>query len=226
MTALRLLVVEDDASIAMGLEDDLRIEGYDVTVARDGLEAMRAATTASFNLILLDLMLPGKSGYDVCRELRRAGVHTPVIMLTARAQDAEKVLGLELGADDYMTKPFNPMELRARIKAVLRRTRGAVPATYAFGNVEVDFRRFEVRRAGALVDLSTIEFRLLTAFIEQRGTVLSRSQLLDTVWGHEVHVTDRAVDNHIVGLRRKIESDASQPTLIISIRGIGYRFDG
>ena len=226
MPALRILVVEDDAAIAMGLEDDLRLEGYDVVVARDGVQGLRSATEHAFDAIFLDLMLPGKSGHDICRELRRAGVQTPVIMLTARAQDAEKVLGLEIGADDYITKPFNPMELRARLKAILRRTKRPEQTIYQFGDMVVDFKRCEVRRAGAPVDFSTTEYRLLTAFIEQRGNVLTRVQLLDSVWGHGVHVTDRAVDNHVVGVRRKIEPDPSNPRFIISIRGSGYRFDG
>ena len=222
----RLLIVEDDDGIALGLEDDLRLEGYDVVVARDGEQAVRAATEESFDLIVLDLMLPKKDGYQVCRELRRAGLRTPIIMLTARAQDAEKILGLELGADDYMTKPFNPMELRARVKAVLRRSRGDAPPTYRFGDVDVDFRRCEARRAGVPVDLSNIEFKLLTAFIQRRGAVLSRDQLLTAAWGHDVHVTDRAVDNHVVGLRRKIEPNPTDPRFIVSVRGMGYRFDG
>jgi DNA-binding response OmpR family regulator len=223
---IRLLVVEDDDGIALGLEDDLRIEGYAVEVARDGDAALERALQRSFDLVLLDLMLPKKDGYQVCRELRKRGVHTPIIMLTARAQDAEKVLGLELGADDYVTKPFNPMELRARIKAVLRRTRGDSPPAYRFGDLDVDFQRCEVRRSGTVVDLSTIEFRLLTAFIEKRGTVLRRDQLLSRVWGPGVHVTDRAVDNHVVGLRRKIEPDPAAPQFVVSVRGVGYRFDG
>ncbi|BCS35278.1 DNA-binding response regulator [Luteitalea sp. TBR-22] len=223
---MRLLVVEDDDGIALGLEDDLRLEGYDVVVARDGERAVRCATTESFDLVVLDLMLPKKDGYQVLRELRRAGVTTPVIMLTARAQDAEKVLGLELGADDYVTKPFNPMELRARIKAVLRRASGQAASVFRFADIEVDTRRCEVRRAGVVVPLSTIEFKLLTAFIEARGAVLSRERLLDAVWGHDIHVTDRAVDNHVVGLRRKIEADPADPKFITSVRGMGYRFDG
>jgi DNA-binding response OmpR family regulator len=222
----RLLVVEDDAGIALGLEDDLRLEGYEVVVVRDGEQAVRSATTDAFDLILLDLMLPKKDGYQVCRELRRGGVVTPIIMLTARAQDAEKVLGLEMGADDYVTKPFNPMELRARVKAVLRRSAGQGPALLRFAEFEVDLRRCEVRRAGRVVPLSTIEFKLLAAFIEARGAVLSRERLLDTVWGRDVHVTDRAVDNHVVGLRRKIEADPAEPRFITSVRGMGYRFDG
>ena len=222
----RLLVVEDDDGIALALEDDLRLEGYDVAGARDGDGAVRLATEQSFDLVVLDLMLPKKDGYQVCRELRRAGLRMPIIMLTARAQDAEKILGLELGADDYMTKPFNPMELRARVKAVLRRTKGEAPPAYRFGDVDVDFRRCEARRAGVSVDLSNIEFRLLTAFIERRGAVLSRDQLLTAAWGHDVHVTDRAVDNHVVGLRRKVEPNPGEPRFIVSVRGMGYRFDG
>lgn len=221
-----ILVVEDDAGIAMGLEDDLRLDGYDVAMARDGEDAVRQARERTFDLIVLDLMLPRKDGYQVCRELRHAGIRTPIIMLTARTQDAEKVLGLEMGADDYVTKPFNPMELRARIKAVLRRASGQLPAAYRFGDVEVDFRRCEVRRGGILVDISSLEFKLLAAFIERRGSVLSRDQLLEAVWGSDVHVTDRAVDNHVVGLRRKIEANPAEPRFIMSIRGMGYRFDG
>jgi DNA-binding response OmpR family regulator len=221
-----ILIVEDDEGIAMGLEDDLRLDGYDVAVARDGEDGVRRAREHTFDLIVLDLMLPRKDGYQVCRELRHAGIATPIIMLTARTQDAEKVLGLEMGADDYITKPFNPMELRARIKAVLRRTAGQLRRVYTFGDIEVDFRRCQVRRAGTVVDISSLEFKLLTAFIEQRGRVLSRDELLDAAWGRDVHVTDRAVDNHVVGLRRKIESDPAEPRFIISVRGMGYRFDG
>ncbi len=222
----RLLVVEDDDGIALGLEDDLRLEGYDVVVARDGEQAVRLGTAEPFDLVVLDLMLPKKDGYQVLRELRRAGTTMPVIMLTARAQDAEKVLGLELGADDYVTKPFNPMELRARVKAVLRRAGGLAATVYRFGDVEVDLRRCEARRSGQPIPLSTIEFKLLAAFIEERGAVLSRDRLLDAVWGRDIHVTDRAVDNHVVGLRRKIEADPAQPKFITSVRGMGYRFDG
>jgi DNA-binding response OmpR family regulator len=224
----RILLVEDDESIALALGDDLRLEGYDVTICRDGEEGSRLALEERPDLLILDVMLPRKDGYQVCRELRRAGVEVPIIMLTAKAQDAEKVLGLEMGADDYVTKPFNPMELRARVKAVLRRVgaRATAATTYRFGDIDVDFRRCEARRAGMLVDLSTTEFRLLKVFIEERGAVLSREHLLDTVWGRDVHVTDRAVDNHVVGLRRKVEPDPAEPKFVVSVRGMGYRFDG
>jgi DNA-binding response OmpR family regulator len=221
-----ILVVEDDPGIALGLEDDLKLEGYDVEVALDGEIALARARERRFDLIVLDLMLPHKDGYQVCRELRHDGMDAPIIMLTARTQEAEKVLGLEMGADDYVTKPFSPIELRARIKAVLRRTSRDAPAVHRFGEVEVDFGRCELRRKGQVVELSSLEFKLLAAFIQSRGRVLSRDQLLDAAWGSGVHVTDRAVDNHVVDLRRKIEPDPAEPRYITSVRGMGYRFDG
>ena len=220
----RILVVEDEADIALGLEDDLTVEGHQVEVARDGEAGCRLGRDRGWDLILLDVMLPKKDGFDVCRELRRSGVHTPIILLTAKAQEAEKVMGLELGADDYVTKPFSPRELRARIKAVLRRF--ATPDTYRFGDVEVDFARAEVRREGAAVDVTPIEFKLLAAFIQRRGRVLSRDQLLTAAWDRDIHVTDRAVDAHIVNLRRKIEPQPAEPKYLLSVRGLGYRFDG
>ena len=224
----RLLVVEDDANIALGLQDDLTLEGYQAEVARDGEEAVRLARAEPFDLIVLDVMLPRKDGFAVCRELRRGGLKTPIIMLTARAHEAEKVLGLELGADDYVTKPFSPLELRARIKAVLRRAADAapVPRIYRLGDAEVDFGRCELRRGGETIEITSIEVKLLTAFVRNRGLVLTRSQLLDAAWGSETHVTDRAVDNHVVALRRKIEPEPAEPRYLISVRGMGYRFDG
>ena len=220
----RILIVEDEADIALGLEDDLTVEGHEVEVARDGETASRRGREAQWDLILLDVMLPRRDGFDVCRDLRRSGIHTPIILLTAKAQEAEKILGLELGADDYVTKPFSPRELRARIKAVLRRF--AAPETYRFGDVEVDFARAEVRREGTSLEMTPIEFKLLAAFIRCRGRVLTRDQLLDAAWDHDTHVTDRAVDAHIVNLRRKIESLPAEPKFLLSVRGLGYRFDG
>ena len=222
----RILVVEDEPGIALALEDDLKSEGYEVEVVEDGETASRRAREQAFDAILLDLMLPRKDGYEVCRELRRAGVTTPIIMLTARTHEAEKVLGLELGADDYVTKPYSPRELRARIKAVLRRTAGDLPATYRFGDAEVDFGRRELRRAGLPVETTPLEFKLLEAFVHRRGRVLTRQQLLDAAWGREVYVTDRVVDNQVTHLRRKIEPEPSNPRFLISVRGMGYRFDG
>ena len=224
----RILVVEDEPGIALGLEDDLRLEGWDVELVGDGLAASQRAREHSFDLILLDVMLPGKDGFDVCRELRKGGVRTPIIMMTAKAQEAEKVLGLDLGADDYVTKPFSPRELRARIRAALRRgaTTPQSAEVFRFGDIEVDAARCEVRRGGAVVDTTATEFKLLSVFVRNRGRVLSRDKLLDQAWGEGTFLTDRVVDNHIVALRRKIEPDPAEPKYLVSVRGLGYRFDG
>jgi DNA-binding response OmpR family regulator len=221
----RILVVEDDSSIAFGLQLDLQGEGYDVEIESDGENALRRARNETFDLILLDVMLPSKDGFEVCRHLRRDGCKTPIILLTAKAQEAEKVMGLELGADDYVTKPFSPRELRARVKVALRRTADEEQETFRFGDLEVDFARCELRRAGKPVELTALEFKLLAVFVRHRGKMLSREQLLDLVWGRDTFVTDRVVDNHIVTLRKKIESEPSQPRHLLSIRGMGYRFD-
>ena len=222
----RILVVEDDPNIALGLQYDLTLEGYSVEVARDGDSASQRARETAFDLIVLDIMLPRKDGFQVCRELRHAGVKVPILMLTAKTQEAEKVLGLELGADDYVTKPFSPLELRARIKALLRRTAPEAPDVYRFEDLEVDFDRCEVRRAGRRVELTPTEFKLLAALIRRRGRLLSREQLLDAVWGADSSPTDRVVDNHMMNLRRKIEPEPSAPRHLISVRGLGYRFEG
>jgi len=222
----RILVVEDEPSIAFGLQLDLKSEGYDVEIESDGESALRRARKEAFDLILLDVMLPRKDGFEVCRELRRGGSKTPVIMLTAKAQEAEKVLGLEIGADDYVTKPFSPRELRARVKAALRRTAEDDLPICRFGDAEVDFGRCELRRAGKPVELTALEFKLLTAFVRNGGKVLSRARLLDLVWGHGTFVSDRVVDNHVVTLRKKVEPEPSEPRYIVSVRGMGYRFDG
>jgi DNA-binding response OmpR family regulator len=201
------------------------LEGYTVEVAGDGEVAARRAAEASFDLILLDVMLPRKDGFAVARDLRRAGIKTPIIFLTARAQEMEKVMGLELGADDYLAKPFSPLELCARIKAVLRRTAGERPARYRFGAVEVDFSGCLARRAGVAVDLTPLEFKLLATLIQARGRVFSREQLIDQVWGRGVAITDRVVDNHIMNLRRKLEENPAAPRYLVSARGMGYRFE-
>jgi len=223
----RILIVEDEPGIALGLEDDLRLEGYDVELISDGITACTRARESAFDLMLLDVMLPGKDGFEVCREVRRAGIRKPIILLTAKAQEAEKVLGLDLGADDYLTKPFSPKELRARIRAALR-GRGASEGAdiYRFGEIEIDRGRCELRRHGAVVDMTSTEFKLLSAFVQHRGRVLSRDQLLNEAWGPGTFLSDRVVDNHIVSLRRKIEPDPTEPTYLVSVRGLGYRFDG
>ena len=222
----RVLVVEDEPNIAFALEVDLQTEGYQTTVVDSGTAALTVAKSATFDLILLDVMLPGRDGFDVCRELRRSGIRTPIILLTAKTHDAEKIMGLDLGADDYVTKPFNPHELRARIRAVLRRgTAGEGPDTCRFGDTVVDFSRAEVTRNGQAVDLSAIEFKLLSSFIRGRGRLFTREQLLDAVWGPGVALNDRVVDNHIVTLRKKIEPVPSEPRFLRNVRGLGYRFD-
>jgi DNA-binding response OmpR family regulator len=222
-----ILIAEDEPGIALGLEDDLKMEGYQVEVVSDGIAASKRASEASFDLILLDVMLPGKDGFEVCRELRRRGSRTPILMLTAKAQESEKVMGLELGADDYVTKPFGTRELRARIKALLRRSRlEQENESYRFGNIEVDFERGELRRDGQPVELTPIEFKLMALFIRSRGRVLSRERLLSGAWSPDTFASDRIVDNHIANLRRKIEEDPAQPRYLRNIRGMGYRFDG
>ncbi len=170
-------------------------------------------------------MLPKKDGFAVCRDLRREGVRTPIILLTARAQESDKVFGLELGADDYITKPFSPLELCARIKAVLRRTSGGPPRRVRFGDVEVDFERCLARRADAAVELTPLELKVLSALIDARGRLLSREQLIERVWGAGVSITDRVVDNHILNLRRKLEATPAEPQYLLSVRGLGYRFE-
>ena len=220
----KILIVEDEPAIALGLKNDLALEGYRVEVAADGDTAACRAREGSFDLILLDVMLPKKDGFAVCRELRRSGVKTPILLLTARAAEAEKVLGLELGADDYVTKPFSPLELRARIKALLRRAAPPQEETFSFGPVTVDFATCEVRREGTLIDLTPLEFKVLAALIGARGRLLSRQQLLDAVWGPGTSITDRVIDNHVMNLRRKLGDDPADPRYVRSVRGLGYRF--
>jgi DNA-binding response OmpR family regulator len=195
----------------------------------NGREAARLGISGRFDLIVLDVMLPGLDGFEVCRAVRRAGVDTPILLLTARAHEAEKLLGFETGADDYVTKPYSPRELRARVKALLRRNRGrseTAPSIYRFGDVEFDLARAQLRRGGQAIELTALEFKLLSSFVRHPGRVLTRQQLLDDVWGVGTHVTDRVVDNQVISLRRKIEADPAYPRLIVSLRGLGYRFDG
>ena len=223
----RLLIVEDEQAIALALEDDLTLEGYQVAVVYDGLSAVRLARDEVFDAILLDVMLPGKDGFEVCRELRRSGIKTPILMLTARAQEAEKVLGLEVGADDYVTKPFGVRELRARIAALIRRSQGDVPvALVRVGDSEVDFTRAEIRRGDTVVALTPLEFKLLQAFLRARGRILSREQLIAEAWGPNTFVSDRVVDNHIGSLRKKMGDDGAEPRVLRNVRGLGYCFDG
>lgn len=218
MTA-RILIVEDEPAIGLALQDDLELEGYVVRREENGQSAIDAALQETFDLVVLDVMLPGKSGYQVCRELRSKQPLLAILMLTARAGEAEKVLGLEMGADDYVTKPFSPLELRARIKALLRRTAKQPPARLTLGPVSLDLERLGVRVVDNPVDLTNLEFRILAALMQNEGRVLSRSALMDMAWGSDVVVSDRAVDTHIANIRRKLDCD-----VIESVRGMGYRF--
>ena len=221
----RILIVEDEPAIALGLKNDLTLEGYAPEIAGDGDTALQRASEAPFDLILLDVMLPKRDGFTVCRDLRRAGVRTPIIMLTARAQESDKLLGLGLGADDYVTKPFSPLELCARIKAVLRRVAPVETERYRFGLVDVDVSRGVVRRGGRSVDLTALELKVLATLIRARGHLLSREQVIEAAWGRGVAISDRVVDNHVMNLRRKLEDDPASPRYLISVRGLGYRFE-
>ena len=222
----RILLIEDEPDIALGLSMDLEAEGHSVDTVADGLTASRQGREKPYDLILLDVMLPKRDGFEVLRDLRRAGVQTPILMLTARAQEAEKVMGLELGADDYVTKPFSPRELRARVKALLRRapTQPSAPVL-KFGDCELDPAKPELRRLGAPVEMTALELRLLETLLQNAGKVLTRDRLIELVWGSGTNVTDRVIDSHIVKLRRKVESDPANPRLIVSVRGLGYRLD-
>jgi two-component system alkaline phosphatase synthesis response regulator PhoP len=211
------------------LTDRLRAEGYQVSAAEDGESALDLAAEEIFDLVVLDVMLPGIDGFEVCRRLRAGGQELPVLMLTARSQVVDRVVGLKLGADDYLTKPFETIELMARIEALLRRARAPLESprdSYAFGDVVVDFRRAEVQRNEQVVDVSSMELRLLAYFVEHRGEVLSRDQLLDEVWGYEAQPVTRTVDVHVASLRQKIEPNPSHPRHIVTVHRRGYRFDG
>jgi two-component system, OmpR family, alkaline phosphatase synthesis response regulator PhoP len=226
----RILIVEDEAALVVALRDRLRKEGYIVTAAKDGLSGLECAVNERFDLVILDLMLPGQSGLTVCQKLRQSGVDTPILMLTARRQTMDKVVGLRTGADDYLSKPFHMAELLARIDSLLRRAARAAEASgshdkYQFGPLRVDMRRTEVSRNGEIIPLSAKEFRLLRYFVEHAGATLSREELLREVWGYGVRST-RTVDVHVAWLRQKLENDAKNPQLIITAVGLGYKFTG
>ncbi len=225
----RVLLVEDEPGLIVTLQDRLVSEGFEVGVAVDGLGGLDRATRERWDLILLDVMLPGASGFDVCREIRQRGVATPIIMLTARGQTVDKVRGLQLGADDYLTKPFEMAELAARIDVQLRRhvvLNGHGGRVYQFGDVTVDFRRAEVTKEGVDVAVSAREFLLLKYFIEHRGATLTRDELLNEVWGYDSTPTTRTVDVHVAWLRQKIEANARRPQFILTVHGLGYKFTG
>jgi DNA-binding response OmpR family regulator len=219
-----LLLVEDEPSLVLALTDRLEAEGYRVTSVGDGDVALADASGGTFDLIVLDGMLPGRDGYDVCRTLRQRGVQTPILMLSARGQVVDRVVGLQLGADDYLTKPFDVTELLARIDALLRRARPAGVNLYSFGDVVVNVRSAEVAKAGRPVELTAREFKLLTYLIDHRGAVLSRDELLNAVWGYEASVFTRTVDVHVGLLRQKLETHARKPRHILTVHGLGYKF--
>jgi two-component system alkaline phosphatase synthesis response regulator PhoP len=226
--ARRVLIIEDEPGLVLTLTDRLKSEGYEVHSAADGPSGLERGARERWDVILLDVMLPGASGFDVCRDLRQKGVTSPVIMLTARGQVVDKVLGLKLGADDYLTKPFDMLELVARIEVQLRRraAAGAGTAPYRFGDIAVDFRKAEVTRAGRPVEVSAREFLLLKYFIEHREATLSRDELLNDVWGYHSMPSTRTVDVHVAWLRQKIEPSPRHPQYILTVHGLGYKFIG
>ena len=223
----RILVVEDEPTIAMGLHDDLELDGHDVQVVGDGVTAEAVARERRHDLILLDVMLPRKDGLAVCRTIRAEGIRTPVILLTSKGQELDKVLGLQLGADDYVTKPFSPRELLARIGAVLRRATPVEPPGFVYqrDDLTLDFGRFEATCAGVRVELTALEFKILRALASKRGQVVTHDSVIAEVWGPEVFMSDRVIYTHINNLRQKIEADPANPVRVITVRGIGYRFD-
>jgi two-component system alkaline phosphatase synthesis response regulator PhoP len=225
---MKVLLVEDEEGLILTLTDRLVSEGFEVTSACDGKEGFDIASSQEFDIIILDLMLPKMNGYDVCRDLRRKGYQTPILMLTAKGETIDKVLGLKLGADDYLTKPFEVMELLARMEALLRRsstkTNGHVDHGFRFGDISIDFRRAEVKKGNTSLELSAMEFKLLQYLIENRGTVHTRDHLLDAVWGYDAMPTTRTVDVHVAWLRQKLEENPRRPHYIQTVHGMGYKF--
>jgi two-component system alkaline phosphatase synthesis response regulator PhoP len=226
----RLLLVEDEPGLVMTLTDRLMAEGYDVESATDAPSGLEMASSGSFDAILLDVMLPGGNGMDVCRTLRQRGLQTPILMLTAKGQVVDKVVGLKLGADDYLVKPFEMAELLARIEALIRRaaSKDAAPTadSYRFGDIAVDFRKAEVTKGTDSLDLSAREFKLLKYFVEHRGAALTRDELLNEVWGYNAMPSTRTVDVHVAWLRQKLEDNPRHPQYILTVHGLGYKFVG
>jgi len=224
----KILIVEDQKDMVTGLVFNLEAQGYEVSAAYDGQEGLSAAQRMKPDLIVLDIMLPKKDGFEVCRELRRKGHDVPILMLTARKEEADKVRGLEIGADDYLTKPFGLSEFLARVKALLRRGAGKdVPLEFCrFGTVELDFKNYRATRDGVPVNLTQREFEMMRLFVNNRDKVISRNRFLNEIWGYERFPTTRTVDAHIAGLRQKLESDPEHPRYILTVHGLGYKFIG
>ena len=224
----KILIIEDEESILMPLEDNLKLEGYDVSSAKDGLQGLALAAGNPYDLIILDIMLPKMDGFEVCKRLRQDRVMTPILMLTAKSQEVDKVLGLELGADDYVTKPFSSRELLARVKAILRRVKEPHQGIdfYRFDDIELDFIKYEARKKGRPVPLTALEFNLIHFLVQNKGRVVHRNEVLDSVWGKDIYIDARTVDKHISLLRKKFEDDPQEPKYILGVRGVGYKFTG
>jgi two-component system alkaline phosphatase synthesis response regulator PhoP len=225
-TVHRVLIVEDEPDMVLGLKDNFEFEGYEVLTASDGAMGLERARTQKPDLVILDIMLPKLSGLEVCKALRGEGFEAPIVMLTARGQEIDKVVGLELGADDYVTKPFSIRELLARVRAILRRTEGTKRrlSRYRFSDVDLDFEVYKATRGGTPLELSPREFELLRYLIERKGETVSRDRLLEDVWGYESYPSTRTVDTHIAKLRAKIGDSGSEPKFILTIHGVGYKF--
>lgn len=223
----RILIIEDDVPILRGLKDNLEYESYEVLTAEDGERGYCLIQEKKPDLIILDLMLPKMSGYELCRKVRDEGITTPILMLTARGEEMDRVVGLDLGADDYVTKPFSVPELLARIRAIIRRVQkakaGDLPGELNFGEISIDFKCFEALKAGKILNMSRKEFGVLRFLAAREGEVVTRDELLDEVWGYDQYPTTRTVDNHIALIRNKIEDDPSQPCYLITVHGVGYK---
>lgn len=227
---IKVLIIEDDAKMLKVISDFLKSEGYDVVSAPEGASGLKLARSAKPDIILLDIMLPGMNGYDVCRELRNMHINVPVIFLTAKGEETNKIIGLEIGADDYITKPFSLKELNARIRSHLRRMQGltaqAAAENHAFGAVTADFVRYEIRRGKETLPMSKLEAAILKYLIAHKGEVVAREKLLNEIWGYEKYPTTRTIDNHVLNLRKKIEKNPDKPQWLHTIHGIGYKFTG
>jgi two-component system alkaline phosphatase synthesis response regulator PhoP len=222
----RILIIEDDPAISRGLVDALKEEHFEVVAEEDGEKGFKFAQNENIALIILDLMLPSKNGIEICTDLRKKGINTPILMLTSKKEEMDKVLGLEVGADDYLTKPFSIRELLARIKALLRRKQEIVRDVeeYTFGSVQIDFKKHTASKKNKSIDLSTTEFKILKYFIEHEGEVVTRDNLLDKVWGYDVFPTSRTVDNYILSIRKQIEDNPSEPKHLVTVPKAGYKF--
>lgn len=226
----KILIVEDEEHILMALEDDFKLEGYQVTTSSDGNKGLELGMKNEYHAIILDVMLPGINGFEICKKLRQANKNTPIIMLTAKGQEVDKILGLELGADDYITKPFSPRELQSRVRAVIRRTNSKTvqngPSVVKVNDLEIDFNKFEILKNNEKINLTSQEFLILKYLVHNNNKILSRMDIMDEVWGEEILVSSRTVDTHIAKLRAKLEDDPHHPVLIKSLRNLGYMFIG